>query len=55
MIKVTGLWEKERQGGGIYYSARLGSIKVLLFPVDRKGENSPAFDMYISQLESRND
>ena len=55
MIKVCGLWAHDRKDGGEYYCGRVGNIRVLLFPVDKEGENLPRFDLYVDKHEERGD
>jgi hypothetical protein len=52
LIKLTGLWERERRGnpGNTYWSGRLGAAKILVFKNNRKESDSdPDYNVFITE------
>jgi hypothetical protein len=52
LIKLTGLWERERRGspGSAYWTGRLGAAKLLVFRNNRKeSPDDPDFNVFITE------
>ncbi len=53
-VKITGLWEKTSTKGEVYWSASIGTAKLLLFKNNFKDkDNDPDFNLFLAPKEKK--
>jgi uncharacterized protein (DUF736 family) len=54
-VKLMGLWKNKSRDGKQYFMGKLGRVKVLVFPNERKqAENQPDYNVFIVPAEKQN-
>lgn len=50
MLSVTGLWKNKTKDGKSYLKGNIGSIDILIFPVEnKKNDKCPDYNMCFSE------